>query len=476
MIAPLGAWWALLAGFILLLTLLSVAPEQRSSPWMLIALVLLTGWGFDFAAGGVYGPASLLLYAAASVTPLLLFYLITRAEGIPLDRLGFRLLAGRTAPVLALSAVLVGIYLLIRSEPGFRFGFGTLAAPDTAGFALFFLTAPVIALGQEAVFRGYLLGELAGRSSFRVALFGSALLFAASTLNPVVWAGLPPASMVQLLFQSALTTFVYGIFAGLYYYKANWSLLGPWSVRTGFLWATTLWPFAARVPDWETDFIFSMIALAGLIVVAYLVLREPRYQARHFLEVPSSPRRRTLISGVRSRRQLVGTGIALVAVVVVAGVSGPVLGAASHVPLHFYAIATGSMVPTYPPGTLVVTEPVAAVGDLHAGDVIAYNGPYLSPNGPVVHRILHIGLNGSVMQITTMGDHNPRPDPRRVLFCQVEGKVVGAVPYVGYFVLSPALTIGVLAMVFLVAIYRIAPTEGGPARRRPVIPLGATRR
>ncbi|WP_305094042.1 signal peptidase I [Prescottella sp. R16] len=96
-----------------------------------------------------------------------------------------------------------------------------------------------------------------------------------------------------------------------------------------------------------------------------------------------------------------------------------------------YTVLTGSMEPTYPPGTLVVVEPVDA-GTLGVGDVVTFQ--WESGKVDVVtHRITAVQYSAKgELRFTTQGDANPAPDERPVVPEQVRGKVWYAVPYVGY--------------------------------------------
>lgn len=93
-------------------------------------------------------------------------------------------------------------------------------------------------------------------------------------------------------------------------------------------------------------------------------------------------------------------------------------------------ILTGSMQPTYPPGTLIIVQPVAAE-DIVIGDPITYQIESGKPE-VVTHRVIAISTTGTEVSFTTQGDNNAVPDPKSVLPVQVRGKVWYAVPYIGY--------------------------------------------
>lgn len=96
-----------------------------------------------------------------------------------------------------------------------------------------------------------------------------------------------------------------------------------------------------------------------------------------------------------------------------------------------YTIATGSMQPVYPPGTLVVVRSTPAE-DLKTGDVITYQLKSGEPT-VVTHRI--VGMGTSVKDETlfqTKGDANGAVDPGLVRPVQVRGAVWYHVPYAGF--------------------------------------------
>lgn len=96
-----------------------------------------------------------------------------------------------------------------------------------------------------------------------------------------------------------------------------------------------------------------------------------------------------------------------------------------------YTVLTGSMVPHYSPGTLVVVKP-ADVSEINLGDVITYQ---LESGRPevVTHRVVAVGAaaDGEPLFITR-GDANDADDPEPVMPVQIVGKLWYAVPYVGW--------------------------------------------
>jgi signal peptidase len=96
-----------------------------------------------------------------------------------------------------------------------------------------------------------------------------------------------------------------------------------------------------------------------------------------------------------------------------------------------YTVLTGSMVPVYPPGSLVVVRPVDPES-ITTGDVITYQLESGKP-AVVTHRVFSQGFDGDgKVVLRTKGDANEDPDPKPVQAVQVEGEVWYSVPYLGY--------------------------------------------
>lgn len=89
-----------------------------------------------------------------------------------------------------------------------------------------------------------------------------------------------------------------------------------------------------------------------------------------------------------------------------------------------YYVLTGSMEPTMPPGSLLITKHEPA-GSYKVGDVITFK----TGNSVTSHRIVAIEENGKAYQ--TKGDANLVSDPVYRPASSVVGKVVFHVPYVG---------------------------------------------
>jgi signal peptidase len=94
-------------------------------------------------------------------------------------------------------------------------------------------------------------------------------------------------------------------------------------------------------------------------------------------------------------------------------------------------VLTGSMIPTYPPGTLVIVVPTAPE-TIRIGDPITYQLVSGKPD-VVTHRVVAISHTSKAEQLFTLkGDNNAVADALPVIPAQVRGKVAYSVPWVGY--------------------------------------------
>ncbi|HEU4850262.1 MAG TPA: signal peptidase I [Terrimesophilobacter sp.] len=124
-----------------------------------------------------------------------------------------------------------------------------------------------------------------------------------------------------------------------------------------------------------------------------------------------------------------GLSAGLLAFVALIGVLAIVVPAATGAtPM---TVLTGSMTPTYPPGTLIVVKPIDAE-DIRVGTPIAYQ---LESGKDVVvtHRVVSIttASDGS-REFTTRGDANAIADEKPVRPVQVRGEVWYSIPYLGW--------------------------------------------
>lgn len=113
-------------------------------------------------------------------------------------------------------------------------------------------------------------------------------------------------------------------------------------------------------------------------------------------------------------------------------------------------IATGSMQPHMPPGTLVIVHSVP-LSSIKAGDVITFANPN-NAKANITHRVKEVTkINGVTPAFITQGDANPVTDGA-IVGGLVKGKVVGVLPIMGKFVMFLKTWLGIISLVYLPAI------------------------
>lgn len=134
----------------------------------------------------------------------------------------------------------------------------------------------------------------------------------------------------------------------------------------------------------------------------------------------------------RTGRLLKAAGAAATVVVVLAGAgSVALLGLGPRSGRYAtLTVLSGSMAPAIAPGSVVIVRPID-LGDLRAGDVIAFQAP-IDGRPTVTHRVVEIEQSGPQPLVRTKGDANPSPDPWKVELGPGPGwRVWHVVPEVG---------------------------------------------
>ena len=97
---------------------------------------------------------------------------------------------------------------------------------------------------------------------------------------------------------------------------------------------------------------------------------------------------------------------------------------------QFAAVLSGSMVPDFKVGGLVVIKPVD-VSTLKVGDVISFMAPEVSDNTAICHRIIAIQYQKGVEFFQTKGDANNSPDQFLTPVTNVKGREIFYLSYIG---------------------------------------------
>jgi signal peptidase len=180
-------------------------------------------------------------------------------------------------------------------------------------------------------------------------------------------------------------------------------------------------------------------------------------------------------------RRWLGRLFSLAATLAVVGIVGLAL-ALTAVPAavggHALTVLSGSMVPEFSPGAMVVDRPTPA-DSLRVGDVITYATTDELSGAPILitHRIVEVRPSDTGPTFITQGDANNSPDSRPVEANQVRGEVWYSVPYIGTarnfllaqgagLILAGAAGLGV-AIWLLIRAFRSEPEPAQDAPARP---------
>jgi signal peptidase len=98
---------------------------------------------------------------------------------------------------------------------------------------------------------------------------------------------------------------------------------------------------------------------------------------------------------------------------------------------QYAVVKSGSMTPTYPVGTIVMTEPVKAES-IKVGDVISWQIPGEN-KARVSHRVVEVVQQGSGLAFRTKGDANEEADQQLVASSSLTGRVIFSLPQAATF-------------------------------------------
>ena len=113
-----------------------------------------------------------------------------------------------------------------------------------------------------------------------------------------------------------------------------------------------------------------------------------------------------------------------------------------------YLVASGSMEPTIPIGSMIYSKEVNPV-NLKEGDIVVFLKAE-EDNVPITHRVLDNDEDAKTL--ITKGDHNVNSDPMPVLYNNVIGKVIWHTPALGVLTLPLTKLSGKLVMLFAASI------------------------
>ena len=404
-----------------------------------------TSEGYAFSVQGLTVDESYLGFLAVQGALLLLLVVAARLERRPLRDFGFTIRRS-LGTVLPFATLLILLYIALRMDPGFVFGFGKIPAEPPFSFGFLLLSAPLVALAQVGLFFGYVFRSFSRRLPLRSSMLAAAGFFAANSTNFLAFPQLGLTGATEYVFSVTFVDLVLGLLLALYLYKSEWSLLGPVAFASALFAVQSLLPVGVQFPSWSVDFTSAIITYSVLLVVVGVGLREPRLQALTYLGERPGPRRHRFRDRARDLRELRSTlaGLAVVGVAALSISYGLPLTLNTQTPL--LAIATGSMVPTLNRSDLVVVEHIAPAA-ITVGTILVFDARCLP--APTVHRVIRIVSTGPNWVYQTKGDANPTQDPCTVSYSQVLGSVVAHVPYLGFLILDPLFAGAVVVVLIL---------------------------
>jgi signal peptidase len=118
-----------------------------------------------------------------------------------------------------------------------------------------------------------------------------------------------------------------------------------------------------------------------------------------------------------------------------------------------FIVSSGSMEPTIPTGSLVVTR-YTHPSTLHVNDIITFIAP-TREKPTVTHRIVRVIKKETLTTFKTKGDNNKAEDTWRIAGGGVLGKVVMTIPVLGYFFSFIQTKWGILLFILFPAVYII---------------------
>lgn len=123
-----------------------------------------------------------------------------------------------------------------------------------------------------------------------------------------------------------------------------------------------------------------------------------------------------------------------------------------------YIIVLGdSMEPTIPVGSLVVAKPLG--NSYREGDIIAFRTPY--GDAVMIHRVHEVvyDSDGNLMGYRTKGDAYPNPDGWTIEPDMVLGRMLVAIPYLGYTAIFLRNPVGLALVLILSFFVIVTPSE-----------------
>ena len=119
----------------------------------------------------------------------------------------------------------------------------------------------------------------------------------------------------------------------------------------------------------------------------------------------------------------------------------------SNAGMQWMVVVSNSMAPVLRTGDLVAVRP-AARDQIRVGDIVTYEDAH-NTQVLVTHRVIAVEASGADVAYRVKGDNNPIPDPERVTYARIAGKVAAHLPLLGYLVRAMQNRPGLALVAFL---------------------------
>lgn len=120
---------------------------------------------------------------------------------------------------------------------------------------------------------------------------------------------------------------------------------------------------------------------------------------------------------------------------------------------RLFIVSSASMEPAIPTGSLLLTRYINPK-ELQIGDIITFIPP-INNTEFVTHRITTTTHQENLSTFITKGDNNPNEDLWILAGGGIVGKVIFAIPLLGYFFSFTQSKIGIIFLILLPAVYII---------------------
>ncbi|MCW4020931.1 MAG: hypothetical protein NWF14_06865 [Candidatus Bathyarchaeota archaeon] len=217
------------------------------------------------------------------------FSLLTYAVFVKLTKSSFREHGYKPPDVvtpekcLFISLILIAMYVIFALMPGIIGTFGFLQI-NISPISIFYRLANAVlfSMASESIFRGYIFRNLLGTVNFFPSLYASSLMFGLSQISIRNMLAMSSDSLTIYMMTDILTMFAMGLFLGFFYYKTDWSLLGPSVFRIGVSLFFEPTPISTASSPWWIGLTSEVTAFALMILLVDAVIIEPRYRRRQY--------------------------------------------------------------------------------------------------------------------------------------------------------------------------------------------------